>query len=355
MKILFLTVGSELTASSRTRVYQYLPHLKKKGYKFKVIPFASDSFSNIQAKLGQKLGLLMDRIYKAFKIIKFLFLCPFFDIVFIQKVAFLPIWFQKIVRLSNEHIIFDFDDAIYLTDKERTKTISNESIKLDSKFFHMVSISKCILLENKYTKGFIRKYNSNIHMITGPIDTDRYLPKPQKKSSEVVIGWIGSQSTTMYLKLLKGPLYALSLKYPNIKVELIGASPIKLKSIKMEIKQWSLDSEMGNLQNFDIGIMCLPNNPWTQGKGGYKLLQYMAIGIPCVASPVGINKEIIIDGINGFLCESSKDWEEKLSILIENPELRNSMGKKGRKGVEAFYSLKTNASKLINILEKTNK
>jgi len=354
MNILFLTIGSEVSASSRVRVYQYLPHLKKKGFKYKVVPLIIfNSLSQAQEGPGKKTVFLLNRMYKIYQLFKFFFLCRFYDIIFIQKVVFLPIWFQKIVRLLNNHIIFDFDDAMFIRTRNRINDTSIEAIKYEPKFFHMVSISKfVVILENRYTQEMIGKYNSNICMITGPIDTDRYFPNPKKDSNELVIGWIGSQSTTMYIKPLEKVLYSLSTKYPNIKVELIGASPLSLKGIKMEIKQWSLDTEVEDLQNFDIGVMYLPNNLWTQGKGGYKLLQYMAIGIPCVASPVGINKELIIDGVNGFLCESPKDWEEKLSILIENSELRNLMGKRGREIAVKKYSVTASLPRLVDCLEK---
>lgn len=341
-----------MAAGSRTRVYQYLPHLKKRGFKYNVVPLVCNSLFKTHGKWRQKTIFLMDRIYKNFQVIKFFFHCRFYDIVFIQKVIFLPIWFQKLVRLLNNHIIFDFDDAIYLNKRNRTKDTLIAAIELEPRFVHMVSISKFVLLENQYTQEVVGKYNSNICMITGPIDTDRYFPNPKKNSNELVIGWIGGQTTTMYVKPLEKALYSLSIKYPNIKVELIGASPLNLKGIKTEIKQWSLDSEVGYLQNFDIGIMYIPNNLWTQGKGGYKLLQYMAIGIPCVASPVGINKELIIDGVNGFLCESLKDWEERISILIEDSELRSVMGKRGREIAIKKYSVTASLPRLVDCLER---
>jgi len=118
------------------------------------------------------------------------------------------------------------------------------------------------------------------------------------------------------------------------------------------IKEWGLDAEVGDLQDFDIGIMPLPNDEWSRGEGGYKLLQYMAVGIPCVASPVGINSALIKEGVNGYLANSEDQWYQKLEVLIKNRTLRESMGASGRNIVEERYSLEVSAPKLIEFIEK---
>jgi len=117
-------------------------------------------------------------------------------------------------------------------------------------------------------------------------------------------------------------------------------------------KSWSLDTEVADLQNFDIGIMPLPDNEWTRGKGGYKLLQYMAVGIPCIASPVGINMELIRDGENGFLAATEDQWYEKISLLTRDQELRKKMGMRGRDFVVKNYSFEVAAPKLISALRQ---
>ena len=168
----------------------------------------------------------------------------------------------------------------------------------------------------------------------------------------MIIGWIGSFSTTKYLRIVENPLRLLSLRYSNLVIELIGANDIVFDGVKMRTKRWNLDSEVSNLQNFDIGIMPLPDDNWTRGKGGYKLLQYCAIGIPCVASPVGINKEIVREGINGFLVKDQKDWVERLALLIEDKELRERLGRKAREIAVKEYSFYCATPKLVKIFHE---
>ncbi|MCK4816159.1 glycosyltransferase family 4 protein, partial [bacterium] len=170
-------------------------------------------------------------------------------------------------------------------------------------------------------------------------------------NDKVVIGWIGSSSTTPYLSILFPVFRRLCRTHPNAYIKLIGATPINIPDVRVKQVDWDLETEVEELQEFDIGIMPLPDNEWTRGKGGYKLLQYMAVGIPCVASPVGINKELIRDGENGFLATTEEEWYEKLSLLIENPEIRKRMGLRERDFVVKNYSFEVAAPKLISVLK----
>lgn len=351
IKILFLASGKENAPAPRTRAFQYLPHLKKRNFKCKVISYNLKFYFQPIGNFGKYRKLII-RLYRKiitlcyqfFQMIRFIISVYFYDIVFIQRVL-PPIYIQKIIGILNPKIIFDFDDAIFVH--------SNREHRLRLKY--IIKISKYIIVENEYNKKFVTNYNPEVGIITGPIDTDRYFPKQKKSSEKVVMGWIGSSSTTKYLRIIKEPLKVLSHRYPRLVVELIGADNVVFEGSMIRIKKWSLDSEVSNLQNFDIGIMSLPDNCWTRGKGGYKLLQYCAIGIPCVASPVGINKEIIQEGVNGFLAKNEKEWIEKLSLLIESRVLREKMGARGRKIAVNKYSFYCAVPKLIKIFRFINK
>jgi len=130
---------------------------------------------------------------------------------------------------------------------------------------------------------------------------------------------------------------------------------LNIDNIQISKKDWNLETEVNNLRNFDIGIMPLTDDDWAKGKGGYKLLQYMAMGIPCCASPVGINKQLIVEGSTGFLVNGQEDWFDKLSYLIENKSIRDKMGMNGRKRVKEFYSLEVAANKFTDIIKSINK
>lgn len=354
MKILFMTAWSEIVASSRTRVFQYLPFFAQNKVTFKLIThscsyqhtipdlFLKDNvISRIFRKLYYKTGQGYDFIYSFVNVMRFMSLAAFYDIIFIQKVL-LPNFSIKLLKeVYRKKIVFDFDDAIY------TKTEGYNKRRFD----FQIPLFDLVVLENPFTKAYVNDLgNNNTLTITGPIECNLYRPKIRQPRSKVVVGWIGSFSTTEYLNILKNVFRKLAVTYENLVFELIGAQRINLDLTNVVVKKWSLDTEIADLQNFDIGIMPLPENEWTRGKGGYKLLQYMAVGIPCVASPVGINKELIKEGESGFLADTEEEWFEKLSLLIENYDLRKNMGAKGRNFVVRNYSLESAAPKLITAM-----
>jgi glycosyltransferase involved in cell wall biosynthesis len=356
MKILFLTCGPPVVASSRTRVFQYLPFFQREGIKYKVIINRTvlsnhlrqvchyDSFV-IKVIRFWLINLIraFDAIFSSFQLVRFTVLAFFYDIIFIQKVLIPNFILKFLAKIFKKQIVFDFDDAIY------------DHLKFYKKrrFHQQLPLYNLLVIENTFTKEYVSKFtNSNIFIITGPIDCKRYYTHCSVKKGEVIVGWIGSPATQKYLTMLDGVFERLSRSYKNLTFEFIGAQKMDFNAERLRQKQWSLDAEVGDLQNFDIGIMPLPDNEWTRGKGGYKLLQYMAVGIPCVASPVGINKELIRDGENGFLATTEKEWYEKISLLIENPELRRDMGIKGRSYVVENYSFEVAAPKLISALKR---
>ncbi len=345
MKILFLTFGDKTVASSRTRVFQYLPYLQKYNISHKVIS-AKSLVANSPARFIKFI------LVNFFIGLKFLFFCPFYEIIFIQKIL-LPRMFLRAIKLFGRKLVFDFDDAVYLlpTPSERFTAQTKTSITAN-KFRDIVSFSNLIIVENEYTKEYAEPYNANIVQITGPIDTARYFPKEKSSDGKIIIGWIGSPTTTCYLNMVFPVLEKLSTQYPNITLKLIGASEIGSVNFPLTKVPWSLETEVKELQEFDIGIMPLPDDAWTKGKGGYKLLQYMAIGIPSVSSPVGINTTLIQNRINGFLAKDESEWYEKLSSLIRNSEERHLLGKKARQIAEQVYSFDIATPKLIEALSK---
>lgn len=356
MKILFLTYGPPVVASSRTRVFQYLPFFKREGIKCKVIMnstglsyhlikyFRSNSF----VIKGIKFSLVKvipkcDVIFSGFQIVRFTLLAMFYDVIFIQKVLIPTFAFKWITRIFNKPVVFDFDDAIYARPKSYNK----------ARFDRQLPLYDLLVIENALVEEYVRRFTDNdILMVTGPIHCERYYPKKWIERDKVIVGWIGSPSEQKHLDILEHVFKRLSIVYKNLILELVGAQKINFDVLHLRQEIWNLNTEVADLQNFDIGIMPLSDNEWTRGKGGYKLLQYMAVGIPCVASPIGINKELIKDGENGFLATTEDEWYEKISLLIENPELRRKMGMRGRDFVVKNHSFDVATPKLISALER---
>ena len=353
MKILFLTLSSEIAASSRTRVFQYVPYLRKKGIEYKIIKHRSglDSLlgSNFKRETlfrkiiyaGLKIILKFFHLLYAFAaVMRLIFYAKKYDILFIQK-ALPPIWAQKILFKRNQAIVFDFDDAIY----------ANDVTYNAKRFNYMCSIVKLAVIENESTEKYMNEKGIKTLKITGPIDCQRYKPKVNSKSlKNFTIGWVGSSSTTEYLKMIEKPLQEISKKYPNVIIKLIGTSGFNIDDCRIVKEKWSLATEVQLLEEFDIGIMPLPDNEWTRGKGGYKILQYMAMGIPSIASPVGVNKEIILQGETGFLVQSDDEWLNAFEKLIIDNNLRSRMGYQARKRAEDVYSFEANTEILISQL-----
>jgi glycosyltransferase involved in cell wall biosynthesis len=353
MHILFITLGNELVASSRTRVFQYLPHLERCQLKYRIIRFNTSFPYWWAAKaavarpvvryltpLVSLLVLLLNPVIAGYACARLLLAAGACDVVFIQKVA-LPAPVLSLLRRLGKPLVFDFDDAIYADDSYGEKRVKR-----------MIADADLAVIENAETEDYVIRSGSKPLRITGPIDCDRYHPVSKPDRGELLLCWIGSTSTTEYLRQIKAPLAALQAEYPHMRLRLIGASQIDLPGVNVERHPWRLDSEAMLLNECDIGLMPLPDTRWARGKGGYKLLQYMAAGIPSVCSPVGVNSEIVVDGRTGFHAVSDDDWFRALSSLIANKELRESMGRRARERVMAEYSFEAATPKLVRALER---
>ncbi|MBT9138962.1 MAG: N-acetyl-alpha-D-glucosaminyl L-malate synthase [Syntrophomonadaceae bacterium] len=217
----------------------------------------------------------------------------------------------------------------------------------------ILKASSYVITGNDYLRNYALRFNRNVAVIPTSIDTDKYTAKRKasKKKDKIIIGWMGSRSTAFYLEQLKGVFKALSQKY-RIGLHIIGADEYRIKGVDITNKRWSLEKEVADLRELDIGVAPLIDDGWGRGKCGLKVLQYMGIGIPCVSSNVGVNAEIIVDGVNGFLAGTESEWIEKLSLLIEDKTLRRRLGAAGRRTVEKDFSLKENAPKLKSILKE---
>jgi len=350
-KILFLTNGPNITASSRARVYNYRPFLEKQGFEITIVPY--NMFCNAEFNAtNKKQGFIVKIINKFHQLLKVIFclLVSFkYDVIVLQRVL-LPNFLLKSIRLLYNRLMFDFDDAIYMADRWSSPFLGKD--KFFRYFQDTLKISDHVIVSNDTLKETALKFNSKVSVLLTPVDTQRLVPKLKKDSEkDIVIGWMGSAGATKYLEPFKSVIESLTKTYSFLKVHFVGAEPLKDWGANVAFEEWSLKNETGNLQSFDIGIMPLNNDEWSSAKAGYKLLQYMAVGIPCVSSPIGINKEIVDDGVTGFLVSNNDEWVNKLSILIENIDLRKKMGDEGRKKAESKYSYNVNVEKLVKILD----
>ena len=356
MKVLFITAGDERLGSSRIRVYQYLPYLDQAGIKSTVVPLTGWLTGSFQ-RLPRRIEGLLSFFERRLSDIRFWFVVKQageFDLVFLQK-ALMPLWAQKQLVAKQKPVIIDLVDAIFHSHQLNPRNfewVRKWALQVRWKRLRFALIhSRCVILDNPVNQQIVQKYNKNIVLIAGPIDTRRYSPRPNERDDgKVVIGWIGNPLNTTYIRPLYGVFQRLAQAYPQVVFEFIGAQPFTLPGVELRFMQWDLDTEVENLHRFDIGIMPVPDDKWSRGKGGYKLLQYMALGIPSVASPVGINSELLSQGETGFLVSTEEEWFQKLNELIVTAQLRQSMGQKARNLVASRYSFQVAAPRLITAL-----
>ena len=355
MKALFVSNYGPRAAPSRTRVFAYVPLLESSGIQVDLTVVVPDRLL-AWGEGGGPLRRLVYYLRATWRSLRIGLRCALgasrYDVVLIQRVIFPPPvpW---LLRRSFGKIVYDFDDAIFTTHDPG----EDWAARIQT-WYHrrglpaMLTAASHAVVENDYTRGYAEGHCPAVSIITGPIDTERYSPGPfRDRPDQIVLGWIGSATTERYLELIRGPLEDLGLSHRGLRLRLIGAASFELEAMPVERIDWSLETEVAALQGMDIGLMPLPDDPWTRGKGGYKLLQYMSMGIPAVASPVGINSDIVENGRTGFLAFDDAEWTERLATLVVDPDLRRRMSSAGRQKMVSQYSLTKSSRRLREILE----
>jgi glycosyltransferase involved in cell wall biosynthesis len=276
-----------------------------------------------------------------------------YHIIFIHReVAHIgPPVFEWIIKyIFRKKIIYDFDDAIWFRNYSEKNKIAR-FFKSPWKVKYICKWADVIIVGNDYLKSFAIKYNKRVVVIPTTIDTEYHKPLPDKdyNTKKTVIGWTGTLTTLRQLDLILPVLQKLEEKY-DFEFLVISNEKPEINIKPFNFIKWNKDTEIADLQKINIGIMPLYDNEWEKGKCGFKGLQYMALEIPAVMSPVGVNTKIITDGKNGFLAKTEQDWFDKLSVLIENKQLRKELGKVGRKTVIEKYSVNANKQKYFEVL-----
>ena len=340
--------------SQRYRFEQYLPFLEKNGFNFKFSYLLSEKNDELFYSKGNFLKKVFILINSVFIRLNDSFQFKKYDIIFIQREAsFLGTsYFEKRAFRSGAYVIFDFDDSIWLADTSPGNK-KWEWIKKPEKFFENVSNAHCVIAGNAYLAEKARPSNKNTIIIPTTINSDWHTPKKEHRDKKLItIGWSGSISTIKHFELLVPVLLKLQEKYPNqLRFKVIGNKYYKNSLLHAESVEWKENTEVNELNSLDIGLMPLPDDEWANGKCGLKGLSYMACGVATVMSAVGVNKDIIKNGVNGFLVTTDEEWFTVLSSLIENPELRAEVGIKGRETVVKDYCVKAYQNKYLEIFQ----
>jgi glycosyltransferase involved in cell wall biosynthesis len=341
----------DTSPGQRFRIEQWEPLLREQGVEITFQPFESEELHAVFSQPGEIRRKSRSMLRAFARRVAALRSLREYDAVYVFREAALlgPALLERWVHHAGLPLIFDFDDAVYL----RYVSPANghlSRLKFPSKTGAICRLASHVIVGNRYLAEYARRFNSNVTVVPTTIDTRKYTVEPRLASPDpIVIGWSGSYSTIQHLDTLRSALRRLAAR-ERFRLRVIGTAHYSLPGVEVEALPWRSHTELQDLRAIDIGIMPLPDEPWSRGKCGLKALQYMALGIPTVCSPVGVNSTLIRDGANGFLAATEEEWIAKLSRLLRSASLRECLGSAGRVTVEEEYSAHVHAPVVYRIL-----
>lgn len=348
MRILLLSRYDRLGASSRVRSMQYLPYFYKNGMNVDVEPLFSNAYLTAlysgNARWRKALSGYLHRLRVFLNVRKY-------DLIWVEKEIspFLPAGLERLLNVLGVPYVADFDDALFHRyDRHRLWPVrALLGRKIDAVMRH----AAIVIAGNEYLAERARSAGAQqVEIVPTVVDIERYLTSCEASNHTPIVGWIGSPTTSRYLLALKPVFESLKEQF-DVRFVAVGARQEDFAGVPIEAWPWSEETEVQSIQAFDVGIMPLSNTPWERGKCGYKLIQYMACGLPVVASPVGVNKEIFKHGDSGFFADSIDEWKEALGKLLENRNKRMRMGQNGRLRIEGWYSMQVQAPRLLSLFQ----
>ncbi len=356
MRVAFLTSG-RFVPSSRFRVLQFVPHLQRLGHECLVLPSCPEKYASLPM-LGFRLSGVFKRWNRQADLKSLERWSP--DVVVLERELFSDATFdvEQTLRQISRRLVLDIDDGLFVLNRH--------------KFEVLCGLSDHVIAGNELLATRVRTINSRVTVIPTCVDVEKWqgrgawgegrgfsqadsplTPNP----SPLVLGWTGTAANIPYLEILREPLKQLSGEVP-VELRIIAESDRPLRSLNLErdgiqtrFVRWSEATEVVELQAFNIGLMPMPDTDWTRYKCGLKILQYMAAGVPAVASPVGINSEIIHHGVNGWLATTPDEWLFVLRKLLSDPSRRDSVVTAARTTVADHYSVQSQLPRLIACLE----
>lgn len=345
IRLLILSRFDALGASSRLRSLQYVPYLREAGIDVRVSFLFSDE---MLAKRYRMRGYnFRDLVVSYLRRFKVLLGCAGYDVVLVEKEAlpWLPAWVE-LVFLRKCKFILDFDDAQFHRYDSHYSWVIRKLFA--GKFSHLIPRAHLIVAGNRYISAHSKNLSARrVEILPTVVDINRYQVKNYRDAvSTPRVVWIGTPETIHLLKSIADSLTDLA-KRTSFTLRVIGGGAINVPGVATEVFPWSEDSENALLSACDIGVMPLSDAPWNRGKCAYKLIQYMACGLPVVASPVGANCDVVVDKECGFFASSAAEWTDQLELLLKNGELRQRMGQAGRVRVQMNYCLQATAPRLV--------
>lgn len=343
-----------VSPGQRYRIEQWAPLLARDGIQLDFAPFECANLNRRlyqPGQIGRKARLVIQAMSRRAALLPRL---DNYDAVYIYREAALlgPEYFERLIS-RRVPVVYDFDDAIYLPAvSEANRSLA--FLKSPAKIARIVKFATHVLAGNKYLASWASEHNSRVTVLPSTIDLsaydyDKFGPDSREnKGGLPTIGWSGSTTTIAHLETIGGALQKLAAIEP-FRFRFIGPCDWSLPGVEVENVRWKAASEAADLSALDVGLMPLPDEPWTRGKCAMKALQYMALGIATVASPVGVNTDILRHAENGMLASTEDEWVQVLAALLGDAKLRRRIGEAGRATVEGEFSASTQAPRLAEV------
>ncbi len=347
MKLFVLSEGTRVTPASRIRVYELFDLMAGRGDEPQatIVSYTSDSYCRMVMR-GQRIGAvrnLLEKFYHIYALLRLLAGAVLGDVVWIQRVL-LPAPLQVILQLLNRRVVYDFDDAVYCYSR-----------RCERLFRRQVASAARVVAVSNVAAGRAASCGAEravVNVVYTPVDCARLRPVEKPAGRFFTVGWIGSLSTSHYLESIWPELAGFAGCNEDVRFVFIGCPPFDTGALAARVRfvDWSPEAERRELPLLDIGLMPLRDTQWERGKGGYKLIQYMAAGVATVSSPVGANLELVVDGKTGLFAADTGDWQKCLERLLADREQCRAMGRAGRGRAETMFDHEVAADKYLQIL-----
>ncbi len=331
----------------RYRIEQWAPFLEAEGLPIILSPFLPAWAMDVLYERGHRLTKAHAMLIGYARRFWQLRALRGYDLFFVYREATLlgPSWVEWLAA-RRAPVIFDFDDAIFLREVSHANRWAGR-LRPPGKTATLCRLARQVTVGNEVLACFGRQHNPNVTVIPSTINTANYMPQRRRPNPRPVVGWTGSPTTVKYLAALHPVLLQLRGTI-DFEMLVVGAR-VELPGIDVRYAPWNASTEADDLQSIDVGLMPLSDDPWSRGKSGMKALQYMALAIPPVVSPVGANREIVRDGRNGFHASHPEEWLEKITLLIRDQQLHARLGQEARRCVEKHYSAAVQAPSLARV------
>lgn len=340
-------------AGCRYRIAQYVPHLAAQGIDLTIAPFFDREFFELVYRPGHAPRKALLFLRQAAARLRTVLQHRRYDLMVIYREA-LPVGppvVESMLAAAKVPLVYDFDDAVFLPNtSEANRWIA--ALKHPHKTGAIIRRCDQVIAGNEYLATYARRFNASVHVIPTAIDVNLFVPRVESRPVDAppVVGWIGTPTTAAYLGPLAPVLGALGRTH-RFAFHVAGPTgPVAFEGVDTKNVPWSLDREVELFNGCDIGVYPLPDDDWARGKCGFKAIQFMSCGVPVVASPVGVNREIVQDGVNGFLASTPDEWRLKLSALMDDPDLRRRIGAAGRRTIHERYSLQVNGPRVAAVI-----